>query len=107
MENRLETEGYIRHISVNMQGAHIDLPVFLLPVSGADLIIGTNWLSTVDPHIHDYKDLNIQFHYKGQKVTLQGDKYHKYTLKLLNTTISEGSLALMPLTSVMPFGLQQ
>jgi len=40
--NKLETEGYIRNTSVNMQGAQIDLPVFLLPVSGADLIIGTN-----------------------------------------------------------------
>jgi len=80
--NRLETEGYIRNISVNMQGAQIDLLVFLLPVSRADLIIGTNWLSTVGPHIHDYKDLNIQFHYKGQKVTLQGDKYHQIHLEV-------------------------
>ena len=45
--NRLETEGYIRNISVNMQGAQIDLLVFLLPISEADLIIGTNGLSTV------------------------------------------------------------
>jgi len=79
--NKLETEGYIRNIYVNMQGAQIDLPVFLLPVSGADLIIGTNWLSTVGPHIHDYRDLNIKFHYKGQQVTLQGDKYNQINLE--------------------------
>jgi len=81
--NRLETEGYIRNISFNMHGAKIDLPICLLLVSGADLIIGTNWLSMVGPHIHDYKDLNIQFHYKGQKVTLQGDKYHQINLEVV------------------------
>jgi len=77
---RFETEGYIKRITVNIQGVEIDLPVFLLPISGADLIIGSYWLATVGPHIHDYKALNIQFYYKGKKIVLQGDKYHKISL---------------------------
>ena len=49
------------------------IPVYLLPVAGADLILGTAWLATLGPHVADYSALTLKFFHKGKFITLQGD----------------------------------
>lgn len=43
-----------------------------LPMGGYDLVLGVDWLGSLGLVTFDYKNLTLQFEYKGQKVTLQG-----------------------------------
>jgi len=67
------TEGMIEEVNIQVQGAKFELPVFLLPISGADLILGANWLKAIGSHIADYELLQLKFLYEGKFITLQGE----------------------------------
>ncbi|XP_017406476.1 uncharacterized protein LOC108319747 [Vigna angularis] len=71
--NAMSTEGVIKEIQVKVQGHTLKLPVYLLPVFGADLILGAAWLATIGPHIADYRSLSLKFYSDKQLITLQGE----------------------------------
>jgi hypothetical protein len=70
----LTVEGIVRQLHIQVQGHELTVPAYLLPVAGADLILGSSWLATLGPHIADYAKLNIKFYQEGKFITLQGDK---------------------------------
>ena len=63
----------VSKLAIKAQNAKFQLPVFLLPVSGVDLILGASWLKTIGPHIADYDKLQLKFMQDGRFTTLQGD----------------------------------
>lgn len=69
----MTAEGMIQHLPVAIQGHDLTVPVYRLPIAGADLVLGTSWLATLGPHVSDYSALTIKFYYNGKFVTLQGD----------------------------------
>ena len=71
--NYMKVEEMISKLTIKAQNARFQLPVFLLPVSSADLILGASWLKTVGPHIADYDKLQLKFMYDGKFTTLQGE----------------------------------
>jgi len=72
--NSLIVEGMVREVEVQIQGHSLKLPVYLLQVSGADVVLGAAWLATMGFHIVDYSDLTLKFLVDGNFVTLHGDK---------------------------------
>lgn len=46
----------------------------MLPVVGADLILGSTWLATLGPHVANYAASVLKFFQNGKFITLQGDK---------------------------------
>jgi hypothetical protein len=71
--NYMTAEGLIQQLQVHAQGNFFCLPVFLFPISGADLILGASWLKTIGPHIADYAALQLKFLHNGHFTTLRGD----------------------------------
>jgi len=71
--NYMTAEGMVKKLNVQAQGNLFQLPIFLLPISGADLILGASWLKTIGPHIADYDALQLKFLSNGRFTTLQGD----------------------------------
>lgn len=67
-------KGLIKNLKVIVQGHQIVLPVYLLPVAGADLVLGASWLATLGPHVADYASLSLKFYLNGTFITLHGDK---------------------------------
>jgi len=47
--------------------------MYLLPVTMADLVLGTAWLATVGPHISDYNKLTLKFYLDNQFKTLHSE----------------------------------
>jgi hypothetical protein len=69
----LTVEGMVRKLHLQVQGHELILPAYLLPVAGADLILGSSWLATLGPHIADYAALTLKFYQNNMFITLQGD----------------------------------
>ncbi|KAJ1411038.1 Aspartic peptidase domain superfamily [Sesbania bispinosa] len=70
----MTAEGLIPDLAIEVQGHELHCPVYLLPVAGADLILGAAWLSTLGPHVADYSALQFKFMLNGKFITLQGDR---------------------------------
>nr|KYP33504.1 hypothetical protein KK1_045645 [Cajanus cajan] len=70
--NALVAEGLVKDFEVRIQGHSLTLPVNLLPVTGADLVLGAAWLATLGPHISYYSNLTLKFYLGNQFVTLHG-----------------------------------
>lgn len=72
--NSLTTMGHISELPVVIQGNTLHLLVYLLPITGADLVLRAPWLKTLGPHNTNYNALSIKFHVKDTFITLYGDK---------------------------------
>ena len=70
----LTVEGMVKNVEVQIQGHMLRLPVYLLPISGEDLVLGAAWLATLGPHISDYSALSLKFYVDGKFITLHGDQ---------------------------------
>jgi len=47
----IAAEGVIQQLPVWVQGHELKILVYLLPVAGVDLILGSSWLATLGPHV--------------------------------------------------------
>lgn len=72
--NALQVEGKIEELKVKIQECTLKFPLYLLPMAGAEVIIGAAWLATLGAHIMDYRSLTLQFFCEGRFVTLCGEK---------------------------------
>lgn len=59
--NYMQAEGLVKNIQVEVRGYNIQLPMYLLPVSGANLLLGTAWLATIGLPLADYQSLQLKF----------------------------------------------
>jgi hypothetical protein len=69
----MTAEGVIKQLPIDIQGTKLEVPAFLLPVAGADVILGASWLATLGPHVADYASLTLKFFLNGKFVTLVGE----------------------------------
>ena len=60
----MTAEGVIQDLPLKIQGNELKVPVFLLPVAGADVILGAAWLATLGPHVADYASLTLNFFFQ-------------------------------------------
>jgi len=70
----LMVEGLIKRLDDDIQNHIIQLPAYLLPISGADLVLGASWLATLGVHISDYSNLSLKFMLNNKFVTLRGEQ---------------------------------
>ena len=54
----------------------LQLAVYLLRVSSANLVLGDAWFAMLGPHGLDYNALTLKFYLDGNFITLNGDKYN-------------------------------
>jgi hypothetical protein len=52
---------------------HFSVDLFVLPLSGADIVLGVQWLKTLGPILTDYEHLTMQFMKDGLLVQLIGE----------------------------------
>lgn len=49
------------------------MDLHVLPICGANVVIGVQWLKTLGPILTDYNALSMQFFHEGHLVEFQGD----------------------------------
>ncbi|XP_077219595.1 uncharacterized protein LOC143853740 [Tasmannia lanceolata] len=70
---RLECSGLCKNVTLAMQNHKFQVDLFVLPLMGADIVLGVQWLELLGPIIFDYKRLTMDFQWKNQAIHLQGE----------------------------------
>jgi hypothetical protein len=65
-------QGYCSEVPVVMASHLFSIPFFVLPIHGADLVLGVQWLRSLGPFLSDYNIPSIQFVHNRQPVTIVG-----------------------------------
>ncbi|XP_019430040.1 PREDICTED: uncharacterized protein LOC109337515 [Lupinus angustifolius] len=60
------------------------VPFYLLPIQGADLVLGIEWLQTLGPITSDFAIPSMTFHYDNNPITLIGQNSHSPNLASFN-----------------------
>ena len=60
-------------ITIDLQQHSFVVDLYVLPIVGANVILGVQWLQSLGPVLTDYTKLNMQFFHDGRIVQLQGD----------------------------------
>lgn len=68
----LHCSGYCNNIPLDIPNHTITVPFYLLPIQGADAVLGVQWLQTLGPFISDFAIPSMQFRHQGRLITLQG-----------------------------------
>ncbi|XP_040872598.1 uncharacterized protein [Glycine max] len=61
-------------VSITIQGAQFTVDLYVLPIAGANVVLGVQWLKSLGPILTDYTTLCMQFFHEGRLVQLNGDR---------------------------------
>ncbi|GAV71123.1 RVP_2 domain-containing protein [Cephalotus follicularis] len=61
------------NVPLNLQSHHFEIEFYVLPIEGADMVLGIQWLETLGPILTDYKLLTMNSTYKDQMVCLKSE----------------------------------
>ncbi|CAM8990762.1 unnamed protein product [Rhodiola kirilowii] len=68
----LRCEGLSRGVSLTLGGHAFEVDFHLLPIYGADAVLGAQWLAQVGPVTFDYKNLWLSLEQDGNLIKLHG-----------------------------------
>lgn len=68
----IKCSGSCNNIPVHINDAIFQVPFMILPIHGADVVLGVQWLSTLGPFLSDYSIPCIQFFHNNKPVTISG-----------------------------------
>lgn len=61
-------------VSLTIQSTQFTVDLHVLPISGANIVLGVQWLKSLGPVLTNYNTLSMQFFYQGRIVELKGDQ---------------------------------
>ena len=61
-------------VTVHIQRHSFTIDFHILPLCGADVVLGVQWLKTLGPVLTDYTSLNMKFIMGGKLIELKGDR---------------------------------
>jgi len=70
---KLECGGEVQNIPIQIQGHSLYISVYVLPIAAAELVLGSQWLATLDTHLMNYKELFLTFYINEELITLHGE----------------------------------
>ena len=73
---QLECEGEVQNILVQIQGHPLYISAYVLPIVAAELVLGSQWLTTFDTHLVNFKECFLTFYNNGELITLHGETSH-------------------------------
>jgi hypothetical protein len=68
----IKCSGSCNNIPIHINDAIFQVPFMILPIHGADVVLGVQWLSTLGPFLSDYSIPCIQFFHNNKPVTISG-----------------------------------
>ncbi|XP_076933766.1 uncharacterized protein LOC143599774 [Bidens hawaiensis] len=71
--DKLTCDGFCPSLNITLQDTSFSIPVFILPVEGADVILGLAWLRTLGPVMADFAIPQLTFNVGSKAITLRGE----------------------------------
>ena len=71
---KLPCSGLCKDVTVDIQGFSFTTSFYVLPIQGAELVLGVQWLQELGPITIDYSELTMKFSHKGNDIYLHGDQ---------------------------------
>lgn len=70
--DRLSCSNYCPNVPVYFSSTKFLTDLYILPISGTDVVLGIQWLKTLGPIVTDYASLIMQLNWNGSPVHLKG-----------------------------------
>jgi hypothetical protein len=64
--------GRCENVCLQIGDYHLKSHMFIIDMGGCDIVLGADWLRTLDPILVDFKDLTMQFNQEGHQYKFQG-----------------------------------
>ncbi|XP_062119217.1 uncharacterized protein LOC133832962 [Humulus lupulus] len=94
-----------KDVELVLQGHKFVVDLYVLPISGLEVVLGMQWLQNLGPCVHDHKELTMEFSWQGSVVKLKGStdvSAHQLSYTQFNTLLQEGEVkSLYRLSAVM------
>ena len=74
--NLIESHQLCPFATLQIQGHTFTLDLHVLPICGADVVLGVHWLKSLGPILTDYSTLTMKFVHQGNIIELRGDATH-------------------------------
>lgn len=72
--NELDCLHLCNNVSIHVQGHVFIVDFHVMPLTGADLVLGVQWLKSLGLILKNYSDLTMQFFHTGRVIQLQGNR---------------------------------
>jgi hypothetical protein len=72
--NEIDCHQVCPQVKIHIQSHVFTVDVHVLALSGADIVLGVQWLKSLGPILTDYNDLTMKFVQSGKIVELKGDR---------------------------------
>lgn len=69
----LECNCLCEAVIIDIQTTKFTVDLYVLPISGANVVLGVQWLKSLGPILSNYNTLCMQFFHEGRLVELRGD----------------------------------
>lgn len=76
----IQCSGFCSQVPLQMASHTFDIPFYVLPIHGANLVLGVQWLQTLGPFLSDYSIPSIQFRFLDKTITITGENAINPTL---------------------------
>ncbi|WVZ10734.1 hypothetical protein V8G54_015264 [Vigna mungo] len=76
--NLLRCDHLCPEVEIKIQEHTLTVNFYILPLRGADIVLGAPWLKSIGPVLMDYTQLTISFNHQDQPILLRGIN-HSYT----------------------------
>jgi hypothetical protein len=70
----LHCTGLCNDVSVTVNKHTFNLSLYVLPIQGADVVLGVQWLQTLGPFVSDFTIPSMQFYHQDSLLTITGSK---------------------------------
>ncbi|KAL0413690.1 UNVERIFIED_CONTAM: putative mitochondrial protein [Sesamum radiatum] len=69
----IQCSGFCPAVPLSINSHKFLVPFYILPIHGADAVLGAQWLSTLGPFLSDYSVPSMQVFHDGELITLSGN----------------------------------
>ncbi|PNY00428.1 hypothetical protein L195_g023708, partial [Trifolium pratense] len=101
----LHCTGICSDVPIIVSNHTFNIPLYVLPIQGADVVLGVQWLQTLGPFVSDFTIPSMQFYHQDSLLTITGSKpssitpvsFHQITRMLHTNSIATfHSITMLP-----------
>lgn len=71
--SHIHCDGFCQTVTLNIQNTPFTIPFFVLPIEGADIVLGMTWLGSLGPILADFSIPCMSFKHNDNTITFYGE----------------------------------